>query len=240
MAFKLKYTAYNERSILIEWPAIIDEKILKNILLFKYSIENNFIKQTIEVVNAYNSLLIIYEHTIDNINNKIKELKTLNWSLNGELNIKNKHWAIPVCYDNDFAQDIEKYSKEINCSKADIITIHTQPKYRVFFTGFLPGFLYLGGLDPRLFLDRKSVPNLKVKKGSVAIGGKQTGIYPKSSPGGWHVIGNCPVELFNPKSHPPCQIEAGDTIQFYGIDKAEYYEILERIDKSEFNLKPNA
>ena len=103
--------------------------------------------------------------------------------------------------------------------------MHLSALYRVYFLGFLPGFLYLSGLDSRLYLKRKKKPLLNVPKGAVAIGGMQTGIYPNISPGGWHLIGNTPVNLFNPKKNPPCFAKPGDWISFEQINSQTYSKI---------------
>lgn len=238
MSYKLQYKRYNEYAILIKWPAIIDENILEDIIKFKSNIENNVGKEIVEVITAYNSLLIIYKFTIDDVNGEFLRLKKIYLK---KVNIKNtnsNHWKIPVCYDEIFGIDLETFAKEKNISKPEIITLHTKPVYTVYFIGFLPGFLYLGGLDNQLFLDRKNTPNLNVKKGSVAIGGKQTGIYPKNSPGGWHVIGNSPIDLFNSNANIPCEIKSGDTLKFHSITKIEYDEISEEIAASNYQLKP--
>ena len=139
--------------------------------------------------------------------------------------IKGDHWKIPVCYDLKYAPDLLNLSKEINLDKSEVIKLHLSALYRVYFLGFLPGFLYLGGLDDRLYLRRKKKPLLKVPKGAVAIGGMQTGIYPNISPGGWHLIGNTPVNLFNPKKNPPCFAKPGDWISFEQIDSHTYTKI---------------
>jgi inhibitor of KinA len=133
--------------------------------------------------------------------------------------------------------DIDAFSKFKNLTKTEIIQLHSETNYTVFFIGFLPGFLYLGGLDSKLFLDRKTTPALNVKKGSVAIGGKQTGIYPQDSPGGWHIIGNSPIELFNAKQDPPCFVKAGDKVKFNSISKSEYFKIQNDIENSIFDSK---
>ena len=96
----------------------------------------------------------------------------------------------------------------------------------------------MGGLNSKLYLDRKISPNLNVKKGSVGIGGKQTGIYPQNSPGGWHIIGRSPIDFFNPKENPPCKMKAGDKVKFSSIPTEEYNEIVSRINNSDFQLKP--
>lgn len=238
MKYKLQYSKFSACSILIEWPAIIDDLILKNILFYKNSIEQNYIKQNIDVISAYHSILIIYPLTIDNVNDELLALKTLYAEQKEPIKIKSTLWEIPVCYDDEFSLDLEAFSTSKRLPKAEIIRRHSEPVYTVFFIGFLPGFLYLGGLDSSLFLDRKTTPNLNVKKGSVAIGGQQTGIYPQDSPGGWHCIGNSPIEMFDPNQNVPCFIKAGDKIKFIPIEKSEYYDILDVKKTSGYQLKP--
>jgi inhibitor of KinA len=237
MGFKLRYAQYNSCSILIEWPAVIDENMLKDILNFKNMIKNNNIKQEVDIISTYNSILVIYNIMIGNVNDEIFELKTLYESDNKAQDIEPIIWEIPVCYDDEFGVDIDAFSKFKNLTKTEIIQLHSETNYTVFFIGFLPGFLYLGGLDSKLFLDRKTTPALNVKKGSVAIGGKQTGIYPQDSPGGWHIIGNSPIELFNAKQDPPCFVKAGDKVKFNSISKSEYFKIQNDIENSIFDSK---
>ena len=236
MAYQLKYSQYSERSILVEWPAVIDENILKDVLRFKNLIQNKYIKQEVELVSAYSSILIIYNYTIDFVNDAFLDLKALYKIEDSTYLIESKTFQIPVCYDVGFGIDLDAFSIEKNLSKPEIIRLHSQAIYTVYFIGFLPGFLYLGGLDSRLHLNRKTTPNLNVKKGSIAIGGEQTGIYPQDSPGGWHIIGNSPIELFNPKHHPPCFIKAGDKVKFQSISKSEYVKLQIDIKNSNFDL----
>lgn len=237
MDYRLRFLKYSERSILIEWPAIIDEIILQDILLFKKRIEEGYVKDIVEVVSTYNSILIIYNYTIDNINGAFFSLKMLYDSKNYTRLDGTNTYYIPVCYDSDFGHDLEPLSTVKNLTKSELVQLHSQPFYTVFFIGFLPGFLYLGGLHPKLHFDRKTAPDPKVKKGSVAIGGKQTGIYPQDSPGGWHIIGNSPVSFFDPTQNPPCFIKAGDKLKFKPISKTEYYKIQNKMENPRFNLK---
>ena len=234
----LKFSQYNEHSILIEWPAIIDDLMLDSILNVKNNIQSNCIKEKVEIITTYNSILVIYKSTIDNINDEISMLKGLSLEQKVQKENKLSIWEIPVCYDDEFGMDLEEFSNRKGLSKSKIIQLHSEIIYTVFFIGFLPGFLYLGGLKPKLFIDRKTTPNLNVKKGSVAIGGQQTGIYPQDSPGGWYIIGNSPIELFNAYNNPPCFIKAGDKIKFKSIDKSHYLDIEDRVAKSSFQLKP--
>lgn len=236
MNYNLRYRQFNAHSILIEWPSKIDQSILRDILNFKNRIELENIKQIVEVINSYNSLLIIYKSTIDNINDEFLELKSLYFNSVQQTSLETICWEIPVCYDERFAVDISQLSKMLGMSKSEIIERHSSSIYTVYFIGFLPGFLYLGGLDNSLHIPRKSTPNLTVKKGAVGIGGKQTGIYPQNSPGGWHIIGNSPVRFFDVKSAQPCFAKPGDKIKFIPIDADTYSEIQTQINNNNFRL----
>jgi KipI family sensor histidine kinase inhibitor len=237
--FKLNFSRYNEHSILIEWPSKIDEFILKDILNFKKHIELKYTEQKVEVINAYNTILVIYKNKIEDVNNEIAILKSLSDYNDGTIALNSTHWDIPVCYDEEFAFDLNNLSKQVKLSTKEIIKLHSGVTYTVFFIGFLPGFLYLGGLDSKLYLDRKSTPNLNISKGSVAIGGQQTGIYPQDSPGGWHIIGKTPIELFNPNQNSPCIINSGDKVKFVPISKKEFFDIKKQINNSTYQFKPN-
>jgi inhibitor of KinA len=119
---------------------------------------------------------------------------------------------IPVTYDG---LDMQEVAARVNLSPEKIIEIHTQPIYRVFLVGFVPGWAYLGPLAQELELPRRHVPRTLVPAGSVAIAGRQTGIYPLSTPGGWHLIGRTSVKLFLPDTDPPCLFRAGDRVKFF-------------------------
>jgi inhibitor of KinA len=119
---------------------------------------------------------------------------------------------IPVVYDGP---DMEAVSSVLALSPAKIVELHTKPIYRVFLVGFVPGWAYLGPLPEELELPRRQVPRTKVPAGSVAIAGRQTGIYPVATPGGWHLIGRTSVKLFLPDSDPPCLFRAGDRVKFF-------------------------
>jgi len=131
-------------------------------------------------------------------------------------------WTLPVCYDLEFGMDIEEAANTLKISVEELIKQHTSHQYVVYGIGFLPGFMYLGGLPSSLEIPRRAEPRLKVQKGSVGLASKQTGIYPQDSPGGWNIIGNCPVALFDPSKKDPCFVKVGDKIQFESISKAEY------------------
>ena len=237
MAFNLIYKRFGERTILIEWPAIIDKEILNDIIRFRNTIERNNVKGVIEIKLAYNSLLIIYESFCRNFENEVKKLKTCYTSEDFKHDIVSNYWRIPVCYDTVFGIDLETISVAKSMSKDAIISRHFQAIYTVYFIGFLPGFLYLGGLDESLHFPRKETPRLNIKKGAVAIGGNQTGVYPNESPGGWNIIGNSPISFFDITKEKPCFAKAGDTIQFYPITLKAYQNTKTLVDAGVYQIE---
>lgn len=130
--------------------------------------------------------------------------------------------VIPVCYDREFALDLDDVSERAGLSAAAVVELHSAPEYRVACLGFTPGFPYLSGLPRELATPRRPVPRKAVPAGSVAIGGAQTGIYPSASPGGWNVIGCTPLRLFDPTSDPPALLAPGDRLRFRPITANEF------------------
>ncbi len=126
----------------------------------------------------------------------------------------NKNISIPVSYGGEAGPDLQALSAHTGLSAEAIIERHSAGLYRVFCLGFLPGFAYLGGLDPALAMPRRATPRLLIPAGSVAIGGSQTAVYPSATPGGWHIIGRTDMPLFDPSSQRPALLLPGDTVRF--------------------------
>jgi inhibitor of KinA len=122
---------------------------------------------------------------------------------------------IPVRYDGP---DLDEVAERTGLSVADVIARHCSRTYRAYMSGFAPGFTYLGDLDEALVLPRRSVPRTRVARGSVAIAGAQTAVYPLETPGGWHLIGTTNMVMFDASREPPALLRAGDTVQFVRID----------------------
>lgn len=134
---------------------------------------------------------------------------------------------IPVCYDLSVAPDIEFVAGHCGLTVDDVIQLHASVEYLVYFIGFMPGFPYLGELDVRLATPRLAMPRTRVPAGSVAIGGRQTGIYPLSSPGGWRIIGRTPLKLFQPRGGVPTLLEIGNHVKFSPVSLRGFNDLLE-------------
>ncbi len=129
---------------------------------------------------------------------------------------------IPVCYDREFAFDISDVASVAGLAEDEVIRRHASAAYRVACVGFIAGFPFLSGLPAELATPRRAVPRKEVPAGSVAIGGAQTGIYLRNSPGGWNVIGRTPLRLFDVQRDPPTILQAGDRVRFREISRADF------------------
>jgi len=129
---------------------------------------------------------------------------------------------IPVCYGGDLGPDLGDVAARHALSEADIVEIHSAAEYLVYMVGFMPGFAYLGGLDPRIATPRRSSPRKAVPTGAVGIGGQQTGVYPTVSPGGWNLIGRTPRAIFDVARKEPALLAMGDRVRFRPITRAEF------------------
>ncbi len=221
--YSISIRPYGVHAVLVEWPNKVEEVILDDILLFMKHLRTNCLDDSLwEMIPAYNSLALLYRK--DPIDFDAFSQKLRDWyNDKGEAGLPQKYlWKLPVCYDLDFGIDLKEISGILDMSIENIIALHTKSPYTVYGIGFLPGFMYLGGLPEVLEVPRKAQPRPKVKKGAVGLAGKQTGIYPQTSPGGWNIIGNCSVPMFDASKETPCFVNIGDKVQFYSIERAEY------------------
>lgn len=132
---------------------------------------------------------------------------------------------IPVVYGGEHGPDLAHVAAQHGLTCDEVVALHTGATYLVHMIGFVPGFPYLGGLDPRLETPRRDTPRPAVPAGSVGIGGAQTGIYPIESPGGWQLIGRTPLSLFDAMLGEPARLRVGDRVTFTAITSAEYARI---------------
>lgn len=135
---------------------------------------------------------------------------------------------IPVCYGSERGPDLAEVASLHGMTEADVIRLHSSAEYLVYFLGFVPGFAYLGGLPAKLETPRLRTPRRKVPAGSVAIGGNQTGVYPIATPGGWRLIGQTPVPLFQPEAEEKSLLAVGDRVVFVPVDEKKFEELSRR------------
>jgi inhibitor of KinA len=129
---------------------------------------------------------------------------------------------VPVCYDQPFASDLDEVAAHAGLSPEEVVRRHAAAIYRVTCVGFTPGFPYLSGLPSELATPRRASPRKEIPPGAVAIGGTQTGIYPRKSPGGWNIIGRTPLRLFEVERDPAALFRAGDRVRFRKVSALEF------------------
>ena len=235
--YKLKYKPLGSIAVLVQWPQEIDKEILNNISLFRSKIQSDVGEYILDTVPAYCTLTVFFDTSKIKYSSMVRDLKEIYEIKNQKLLTANKLWKIPVCYDEGFGLDLELIAEKNKISVDNIIKVHSSGIYDIYFIGFLPGFLYLGGLDKKIHFKRKSKPRLSIKKGAVGIAGNQTGIYPRMSPGGWNIIGNSPLNIFDVNKNPPCFAIPGDKLMFQVIDKKEYAEIEKLVNSGEYIIE---
>jgi len=231
MNAEVSFSVIGDNGILIDFGNTIDDALNRRVFdLFKQikQKKNSFI---IDVIPAYSSIAIFYDlknvrsknadavSCFENVKLQLQELVKEEMSITVSSIRKIK---IPVCYAEKFALDIKEISVKKSISIDEIINIHTSKFYRVYMIGFLPGFPYMGEVDDKIAMPRKSLPRITVPAGSVGIAGKQTGIYPITSPGGWQIIGRTPFNLFDKEKDQPVLLYPGDEIEFYSITENEF------------------
>ncbi|MDG2341794.1 MAG: 5-oxoprolinase subunit PxpB [Cytophagales bacterium] len=199
---------------------------LDNLSSIVDKIKSSNIPEIEDIIILKDHIGLIYNPYITSYNEcKSKIISSITRNSKKISNKKKRIWKIPICYHTDLANDINDVSKKLNINTKEFIRIHNKSSYMVDMIGFLPGFLYLGGLNNLISLPRKQTPRKIIPKGSIGIANNQTGIYNIESPGGWNIIGRTPCELFDKNSDPPIKIQQGDTINFYEIDINEFNRI---------------
>lgn len=145
--------------------------------------------------------------------------------------------VIPALYGGEWGPDLADVARWCDMTEEDVVNVHTSKTYHVHMIGFAPGFPYLGVLPPELETARRPAPRLATPQGSVAIAGRQTGIYSIESPGGWNVIGRTPVPMYRADMDPPCLLAAGDEVRFEPITHEAYQEILRQVAAGQYRIR---
>lgn len=222
---KITFHPFGDRALLIKWEQRIDPEINAEVIGLTQRIEKARIPGIRYYIPAYCSLTVGYQPEkisfpilCKQIQLLVKENDTAPAALDPPRQI-----TIPVCYEDEFAPDLNWLSAHTGLDKEHIIHLHTSTAFHVYMIGFLPGFPYMGTLPEVMNAPRKSTPRKRVPIGSVAVAGLQTGIYPFESPGGWQLIGRTPIQLFDPQRETPFFLQAGDEVRFQAIDRQAFF-----------------
>ncbi len=220
-----------DHAITIIFGDTIDEDINQQVLSFFNCLKKQNITGVKDIIPTYTSVTVVYDiMTIQKRDNTVSAFDYMNHEIEKALqnvdSIKTeaeKIISIPVCYDISLGIDLEEMAGQKNLSIEEIVELHSAVTYRVYMIGFMPGFPYMGKVNDKIVAQRKNSPRKKVVAGSVGIAEFQTGIYPFDSPGGWNIIGQTPMMMFNTHYIESCLLKPGDKVNFVPISLHEFY-----------------
>ncbi len=176
----------------------------------------------IETMPTFRSLTLFFDPLATSRAELLAELQPLLAAAEHAAPPAGRRWRLPVCYEGEAAPDLADTAHAIGRSADEVVALHSGTEYLVYMLGFLPGFPFMGDLPEALRLPRRAEPRVRVPPGSVAIATGLTAIYPGESPGGWHLLGRCPVPLFDAARAAPSLLAAGDRVRFEPVTMAEY------------------
>ena len=201
----------------------VNQEINSEVIKYFKSIKEKKIEGITNLTPSYNKLIISFDLKLTNFNNLKKIIENL--ELNKIEKTESNKITIPICCDKEFALDIKRLEKKFNISKTKIYEKFFSKEYFCYMTGFIAGLPFLGDLDQSLKSKRLETPRVKIPKGSIGLAEQFCNIYTSESPGGWNIIGNTPVNIFDKKKEiDPNLINPGDTVIFQQISMSEYEE----------------
>ncbi len=228
----ITFEALGESTLLLRFDQCIDRSINARVHAAAAAIDAARVRGVLELIPAYATLAIRYDPAqwLDHELPDRHPWRGLAAALEAVVERATATTAnaprlieVPVCYGGAYGEDLAIVAEHTGLSQDDVVALHCAPTYQVAMLGFAPGFAYLLGLDARLQVPRRAQPRVRVPLGSVAIGGAQTGIYPRELPGGWQLLGRTPVALFDARRARPALLAPGDHVRFRAIP-AEQFE----------------
>ena len=213
-----------DAAIYCDFGSEVNRQVNHEVIKYFNTLKNKKIKGITNLAPSYNKLIITFDLEITNYKELIKKIHNLKLDeINESVSKKN---FVPICIDEEFALDVDRVSKKTNLSFKEIYKNILNKEFYCYMTGFVAGMPFLGDTDKNIRLKRLETPRVKVPKGSIGITEQFCNIYTYERPGGWNIIGNTPVKIFDKnKEQNPILIKPGDSVQFYEITKKEFYKI---------------
>lgn len=210
---------------LIELPERIDAAVNTRAIHIARAVEGAGLAVT-DVVVGYRSVMVYVDplSADDSVEARLREIAE---ATHADQGAPGALVHVPVCYDGPYGPDLRDVAAFGKCSTDEVVDLHLGLEYRVFVVGFVPGFAYMAPVDPRIAAPRRASPRLKVPAGSVAVAAGQTGVYPAETPGGWNLIGRCPVKPYDADRVEPFLFHPGDRVRFQRISESDYARVTE-------------
>lgn len=202
--------------------SIADAQTLARVQAAVAAIEQTLGDELVDLVPSYASVLILYNPLHSDRLDITRRVRIALEALQTQPVAPGRTVVLPVYYAAEAGADLESLAARAGLSIAQVIDLHSSAQYRVYAIGFAPGFAYLGEVDERIATPRLATPRASVPRGSVAIADRQTAVYPSESPGGWNLIGLCPVPMFERHAHPSMPVVVGDCVRFEPVNRAHF------------------
>jgi inhibitor of KinA len=232
-----RFLPSGDTALVVEFGDRVDQALSGLVLALARRLEEAAIPGIVELVPTFRSLMVHY----DPVRLSQAELKRRLAPLLDRLEAAGslgRRWRIPACYDESLGLDLADVAGRMGLTRSQVIERHSATLFHVYMMGFLPGLPYLGGLPPEFGLPRRENPRIKVPRGSVAVAMSMTVIYPLESPGGWHILAQTPVPMWDMAKEPPALLAAGDKVMFEPIPRARYEALLAEAAAGELRLAP--
>jgi len=220
---KLQFYPAGDSALVAEFGQVIDERINEQVHNMARWLQSNPVPGVVEVLPTFRSLMVFYDPLKISYKKLCKKLQACPALPEDRAVGEKKILEVPCWYEGPDLADMEALT---GLPREQIIEIHSSVDYKIYMMGFLPGFVYLGGLDPRICAPRLPTPRTRIEPGSVGIGGNQTGVYPVASPGGWRILGYTPLKFYDPSRSEPILCKAGEYIRFVPVTKGEYERLV--------------
>lgn len=234
---KLEFYPLGDTGIQILFGTEIAEETNQQIRMLAEHLTKHPISGVIEWVPAYTTLSLYYRPDMITYKELRDKLESIYEKVQGGVgSFTSLIFEIPTYYGGETGPDLSFVAEHNGISEEEVISIHSSQDYLIYMMGFVPGFPYLGGMSKKIATPRREDPRPKINVGSVGIAGDQTGIYPLETPGGWQIIGQTPLKLYDPNSNRPILLSAGHYLRFVPISKSEYAEIESAIKLGEYTV----
>jgi KipI family sensor histidine kinase inhibitor len=218
----VKLRIVGEDALMVYFGDVVDAQTSARVQAATSAIESVMGEDLIDLVPSYASVLILYNPLRTNHASVARRVRDVLSNVSTPATVECRTVVLPVYYAPEAGIDLESLAERAGLSVSKVIDLHAGSEYRVYAIGFAPGFAYLGAVDERIAVPRLATPRASVPRGSVAIADRQTAVYPSVSPGGWNLIGRCPVPMFDPDAQPSMPVAVGDTVRFEPISREHF------------------